>query len=52
VIGAIHYGVPLDIVKYLSVRSLKTFRLLNEKWYRFLGLADEKAIKSELKQYE
>ncbi|KAH7020666.1 hypothetical protein B0J12DRAFT_635351, partial [Macrophomina phaseolina] len=38
-IGTIHYGVPVDIVKHLSVRSLETFRPLSERWHHFLGLA-------------
>jgi len=38
-VGVAHYGVPIDIVKHLSVRSLETFRPLSESWHRFLGLA-------------
>ena len=41
-IGIVHYGVPADIVKHLSVRSLETFRPLSEKWHSFLGLASSK----------
>lgn len=33
-----HYGVPIDIVKHLSVWPLKTFRPLSKLWHRFLGL--------------
>jgi superfamily II DNA helicase RecQ len=39
VVGVGHYGVPVDIIKHLSVRSLETFRPLSESWHRFLGLA-------------
>ena len=32
------YGVPIDIVQHLSVRSVQFFRQLSEKWHSFLGL--------------
>jgi len=35
-IGAQRYGVPSDIVKHLSIRSMETFRPLSEAWHRFL----------------
>jgi superfamily II DNA helicase RecQ len=38
-IGVQRYGVPSDIVKHLSMRSMETFRPLSEAWHRFLGLA-------------
>ena len=38
--GTLKYGVPVDIVNHLSVRSLETFRPLSERWHRFLGLLD------------
>jgi len=40
-IGANRYGVPSDIIKHLSIRSLKTFRPLSEAWHRWLGVAGE-----------
>ena len=49
-IGVVHYGVPVDIVKHLSVRSLETFRPLSEAWHRFLGLASSE--KAELQEVE
>ena len=30
-IGTVYYSVSLDIIKYLSARSLETFRALSEK---------------------
>ncbi|KAF1955455.1 hypothetical protein CC80DRAFT_549137 [Byssothecium circinans] len=50
-IGIGNYSVPSDIIKYLSIRSMETFRLLSEHWHRFLGLAsgrqeEEKSIES------
>lgn len=41
--GVAHYGVPIDIIKNLSMRSLETFRPLSEKWHRFLGLEQAKS---------
>jgi hypothetical protein len=38
-IGANQYGVSLDVIKYLSSRSIDTFRPLCQKWHEFLGLA-------------
>jgi Helicase conserved C-terminal domain/Orsellinic acid/F9775 biosynthesis cluster protein D/DEAD/DEAH box helicase len=37
--GAARYGVPINIIHNLSVRSLETFRPLSERWHQFLGLA-------------
>ncbi|CAA9963514.1 RecQ family helicase [Pyrenophora teres f. maculata] len=42
-VGVGHYGVRLDIVQHLSVRSMNTFRPLSMAWHRFLGLAGEPA---------
>jgi len=39
VMGAQRYGVPSNIVKHLSIRSMETFRQLSEGWHRFLGLS-------------
>ncbi|KAL2356827.1 hypothetical protein BJ546DRAFT_414682 [Cryomyces antarcticus] len=33
-IGVQRYGVPSDIVKHLSIRSMETFRPLSEAWHR------------------
>ncbi|KAJ9633673.1 hypothetical protein H2199_009285 [Coniosporium tulheliwenetii] len=49
VIGTGHYGVPVDIIKHLSVRSLETFRPLSELWHRFLGLASGQEKMKEVK---
>jgi superfamily II DNA helicase RecQ len=40
-IGTMQYGVSIDMVRHLSERSLATFRLLSEKWHRFLGFDDD-----------
>jgi len=40
-IGANRYGVPSDVIKHLSIRSLKTFRPLSEAWHRWLGVVGE-----------
>ncbi len=50
-IGVNRYGVPSDMVKHLSIRSLRTFRPLSEAWHRFLGMAGggSKEVRSELK---
>jgi len=50
-IGVNRYGVPSDVVKHLSVRSLRTFRPLSEAWHRFLGMAGGGAteVRSKLK---
>ena len=37
--GAARYGVPINIIHNLSVRSLETFRPLSERWHQFLQLA-------------
>jgi superfamily II DNA or RNA helicase len=37
-VGTNRYGVPVDIIKHLSDRSVSTFRPLSEKWHEFLGL--------------
>jgi hypothetical protein len=37
-IGVQTYGVPIDIVQHLSVRSVQFFRQLSEKWHSFLSL--------------
>jgi uncharacterized membrane protein YgcG len=42
--GVMRYGVSINIVKHLSVRSLETFRPLSEKWHRFLGLQGGAAV--------
>jgi hypothetical protein len=39
--GISNYAVLIDIVKYLSVRSIDAFRLLSILWYRFLGVDEE-----------
>jgi hypothetical protein len=39
VMGAQRYGVPSNIVKHLSIRSMETFRQLSEGWHWFLGLS-------------
>ena len=38
VMGVGNYSVPIDIVKHLSVRSIKAFQPLSIMWHRFLGL--------------
>ncbi|KAK3059396.1 hypothetical protein LTS18_010971, partial [Coniosporium uncinatum] len=40
-IGVRRYGVPSEIIKFLSVRSIDVFRSLSESWHRFLGLGDD-----------
>ncbi|KAL2349603.1 P-loop containing nucleoside triphosphate hydrolase protein [Cryomyces antarcticus] len=40
-IGVQRYGVPSDIVKHLSIRSMETFRPLSEAWHRFLDLSSD-----------
>ena len=37
-VGSNRYGVPVDIIKHLSNRSINIFRPLSEKWHDFLGL--------------
>lgn len=37
-IGANRYGVSMDVIKYLSDRTLQTFRPLSEGWHTFLEL--------------
>jgi hypothetical protein len=37
-IGVQTYGVPVDIVQHLSIRSVQFFRQLSEKWHSFLEL--------------
>lgn len=39
--GVQRYGVPSDIIKHLSVRSMETFRPLSEAWHGFLGLSSD-----------
>ncbi|OAF98608.1 uncharacterized protein CC84DRAFT_1047274, partial [Paraphaeosphaeria sporulosa] len=39
--GVSVYSVPIDIVKHLSNRSIKTFRPLSEAWHNFLGLGKQ-----------
>jgi superfamily II DNA helicase RecQ len=41
-VGTSHYGVPINIIQNLSVRSLETFRPLSEAWHRFLQLASDR----------
>lgn len=36
--GANRYGVPMDMIKHLSNKTIDTFRPLGEKWHAFLGL--------------
>jgi superfamily II DNA or RNA helicase len=36
--GVGNYGVPIDIVKHLSVRSINAFRPLSMLWHAFLGV--------------
>jgi hypothetical protein len=38
VMGGLRYGVPVDIIRHLSNRSLDAFRPLSQMWHRFLGL--------------
>src|SRR5439155_8413796 len=38
-VGEQRYGVPTDMVKHLSTRSMETFRRLSEGWHRFLELS-------------
>jgi len=40
-IGVQRYGVPSDVVKHLSMRSMETFRPLSEAWHRSLGLSSD-----------
>jgi hypothetical protein len=40
-VGEQRYGVPIDMVKHLSTRSMDTFRRLSEGWHRFLGLGSD-----------
>lgn len=37
-IGVQTYGVPVDIVQHLSIRSVQFFRQASEKWHSFLNL--------------
>ncbi|KAK5009446.1 hypothetical protein LTR28_001016 [Elasticomyces elasticus] len=37
-IGVQTYGVPIDIVQHLSLRSVKFFRQLSEGWHSFIDL--------------
>jgi hypothetical protein len=41
VMGGLRYGVPVDIIRYLSNRSLDAFRPLSQMWHCFLGLGLE-----------
>jgi hypothetical protein len=41
VIGVSNYSVSIDIVKHLSIRSIKAFQPLSTLWHRFLGLDRE-----------
>jgi superfamily II DNA helicase RecQ len=36
--GVANYGVPVDIIKHLSTRSIDAFRALSTAWHRFLGV--------------
>ena len=46
-IGVQRYGVPSDIIKHLSMRSMEIFRPLSEAWHQFLGLSsDERGLAS------
>ena len=40
-VGALHYGVSINIIRNLNERSLETFRDLSRKWHRFLGFDGE-----------
>jgi hypothetical protein len=40
-IGIGNYAMLIDIVKYLSIRSIDTFRPLSMLWHRFLGVDEE-----------
>jgi hypothetical protein len=40
-IGIGNYAIPIDIVKYLSVRSIDAFWPLSMLWHRFLGVDEE-----------
>lgn len=47
--GVENYGVPIDIIKHLNIRSIDAFRPLSTMWHRFLGLegkgnAQEEAV--------
>jgi hypothetical protein len=46
-IGISNYGVPIEIVKHLSVRSIEEFRPLSTMWHRFLGLDRKQAAQQE-----
>ena len=37
-IGVNQYGVSSDIIKHLSIQSVKTFRPLSKAWHQFLGI--------------
>jgi hypothetical protein len=45
--GVGYYGVLIDIVKHLSVRSIDAFRPLSTMWHRFLGLDGKQAARQE-----
>lgn len=45
-VGVSHYGVPLNIIKHLSMRSLDVFRPLSGRWHQFLGLESARPAKS------
>jgi superfamily II DNA helicase RecQ len=38
IVGGLRYGVPINIISHLSVRSLEAFRPLSEMWHDFLDL--------------
>jgi superfamily II DNA helicase RecQ len=40
-VGALHYGVSINIIRNLNERSLETFRNLSRKWHRLLGFDDD-----------
>ncbi|KAF3029165.1 hypothetical protein E8E12_000446 [Didymella heteroderae] len=41
-IGVQTYGVPVDIVQRLSIRSVQFFRQLSERWHSFLNLSSSR----------
>lgn len=45
-VGANRYGVPLDVIKHLSNKTIDTFRPLSTKWHDFLGLESRRGARS------
>jgi hypothetical protein len=50
--GVSNYGVPVDIIKYLSTRSIDAFRALSTAWHRFLGVDGQQSevVKADSRQ--